>query len=93
VISAPATADAATEARADACSTLTVEQYAALCAELAVAPGSAENIFQRYGLGSPRERPQVDDDFAQRFRVDPALEQRWQALVAHYREWFRTRGA
>jgi hypothetical protein len=69
---------------------LTLEQYAALCAEMAMKPAQAEAILARYRLTGARRV--VDEQFAQRFRAEPALQQRWQALIVHYGDWFRRQG-
>jgi hypothetical protein len=71
---------------------LSLEQYAAFCAELAVYPGRAGLIHQQYGLADPNARRALDDAFAHRFRSEPAARERWQALVAHYGEWYRRQG-
>jgi hypothetical protein len=94
VISLPAVVEEGTADRAKSDPpALTVEQYAALCAEVASFPGKAESTFEKYGLASPRARADLDEDFAQRFRSDPGLHRRWQALVAHYNDWYRRYGA
>jgi hypothetical protein len=72
---------------------LTLEQYAAFCAELAVFPGQAADVHRRYGVAEESARRALDDGFAQRFRVDPTLQRRWRALVAHYGDWYRSQGA
>ena len=64
--------------------TLTLEQYAALCAELAMFPNAVEQTFSRYRLTSLRDRLSVDLAWRERLRRDPAENARWQALYAHY---------
>jgi hypothetical protein len=72
---------------------LTVEQYAAFCAELTVLPGRAADLHKKYGIADPAARRALDDGFAERFHVDPELRRRWGALVAHYESWYRAQGA
>jgi hypothetical protein len=67
---------------------LTLEQYAALCAEVAVFPLAAEAIFARYGLASQKDRLTADAAWQDRLRADPAMMQRWQSLYLHYHEYF-----
>jgi hypothetical protein len=74
---------------------LSLAQYAALCAELAVFPEQAEAIFGRYGLSVPRDRLAVDLAWKERLRRDPADHQQWQARYRHYVAYWteqRTRG-
>jgi hypothetical protein len=71
-----------------ACASLTVEQYAAFCAEVAVFPDHVVQVHQRYGVGQDA-RTALDEAFAQRFTADPTLQRRWRALVAHYGDWYR----
>ncbi|WP_433935703.1 hypothetical protein AB3662_13300 [Sorangium cellulosum] len=59
---------------------LSLEQYASLCAELAVAPGDAEALFGRYGLGQPDARLAVDRFWRDRLARDEAAHRRWQEL-------------
>ncbi len=68
---------------------LTVEQYAAFCAELAVLPANTKQIHEKYGVVSLDVRAALHEAFAQRFGADPTLQRRWRALVAHYTDWYR----
>jgi hypothetical protein len=68
---------------------LSIEQYAALCAELAAYPGQVVHVHQRYGIVSDDARVALDEAFALRFSNDPSLQRRWQALVAHYTRWYQ----
>jgi hypothetical protein len=63
---------------------LTLQQYASLCAELAVFQDRTEAIFQQYGLGDPRDRLALDQAWQERLRQSPDEHQGWQAL---YRRW------
>lgn len=65
---------------------LTIEQYASLCAELAVFPEAAEATFARYGLAAPQDRAAADRAWQGRLRADDALMQRWQGLYLQYHE-------
>ncbi|MEO7327674.1 MAG: hypothetical protein ABI193_03780 [Minicystis sp.] len=67
---------------------LTLEQYASLCAESAVAsPQAAPQIGKRYGLADERALAALHEDYRARFARDPALDQRFRALEAQYRAW------
>jgi hypothetical protein len=68
---------------------LTLEQYAAFCAELAVFPDQVASVHRRYGVADETARRALDGTFAQRFQGDPTLQRRWRALVAHYGDWYR----
>lgn len=63
---------------------LTLEQYASLCAELAVFPQQVETVFQRYGLGSRAERLTVDLAWQERLRQSPTEYREWQGLYQRY---------
>lgn len=71
---------------------LSLEQYAALCAELAVFPDASEVTFVRYGLGDLGERSAADIAWQERLRADPAQMQRWQSLYLHYHEHYSQPG-
>ncbi|WP_437959716.1 hypothetical protein WME76_08745 [Sorangium sp. So ce119] len=64
---------------------LSLEQYASLCAELAAAPGDAEALFGRYGLGQPDARLAVDRFWRDRLARDEAAHRRWQELYWQHR--------
>ncbi|WP_438000904.1 hypothetical protein WMF26_15070 [Sorangium sp. So ce185] len=64
---------------------LPLEQYAALCADLAVAPASAEALFAQYGLREPEARLAVDGFWRDRLARDQAAYQRWQELYWQHR--------
>ncbi|WP_437964704.1 hypothetical protein WMF04_34210 [Sorangium sp. So ce260] len=70
---------------------LSLEHYAALCAELSLEPRSAAAICPRYGLHDAAAWRAADASWQLRMRSDPALEARWQQLIAHYRAYYRTR--
>jgi hypothetical protein len=67
---------------------LSLEAYASLCAKLAVSPGDAERIFERYGLASPDVRKAVDEAWKERLRREPKLYEEWQQLYRmFYARW------
>jgi hypothetical protein len=67
---------------------LTLDQYAALCAALAVFPQEVEKVFLRYGLADLRQRLTVDLGWRERLRNDAALYQEWTALYhRHTAAW------
>ncbi|WP_441290430.1 hypothetical protein ACSRUE_07585 [Sorangium sp. KYC3313] len=72
---------------------LPLAQYAALCAELALAPAMAESIFQRYGLGFSEVRSVVDAAWKERLRGSPAEYARWHDMYQRYYAHFARRGA
>ncbi|XXT20147.1 hypothetical protein WME94_01095 [Sorangium sp. So ce429] len=71
---------------------LPLDQYAALCAELALFPEAAEAAFQRYELGSSEMRSAVDAAWKERLRDHPAEYARWQELYWHHHARFAKRG-
>jgi hypothetical protein len=64
--------------------TLSREQYASLCAALAVNPQQSESIFRGYGLITQEERAAVDRAWKARLAQNPAEYQQWQQLYAGY---------
>jgi hypothetical protein len=65
-------------------SKLSLEQYASLCAELAVFPQHVEAIFERYQLLDLRERQTEDLGWQDRLRRNVAEQQEWQARYSAY---------
>jgi hypothetical protein len=59
---------------------LTLEQYAALCAETALDVAHTAEINARHGLGAPGARGRVDLAWQKRLAADGALRQRWRML-------------
>ncbi|WP_437708772.1 hypothetical protein WMF45_31470 [Sorangium sp. So ce448] len=70
---------------------LSLEQYAALCAELSLHPRSAAALYPRYGLRDAAAWQATDAAWQARMRSDAVLEARWQQLIAHYRAHYRVR--
>jgi hypothetical protein len=71
---------------------LTLEQYAALCAELAVFPAASESIFQRYGLTDEDRRSAVDAAWKARLVHQPSRYREWQELYLRYYTYWTSRG-
>ena len=69
-------------------SRLTLEQYASLCAEIAVFPRQVETIFHRYGLVSLHARLTVDLSWQERLRRNPAEYREWQELYKRYHAYW-----
>ena len=67
---------------------VTVEQHAAMCAELAVFPGRAEAIFARHGLGNLAQRAAADKVWNGRLQKNPAEKIEWDQHYARYRAHF-----
>lgn len=65
---------------------LSIEQYAALCAEVAVHPQTADATFAKYGLAARKDRMAADLGWQELLRADPALMARWQSLYLHYHQ-------
>lgn len=65
---------------------MTVEQYASLCAEIAVKPTQSAEIEKRYRLSSAA-RHKLDAAFRERFARDGALQSRFKQLAQQYRAW------
>jgi hypothetical protein len=66
---------------------LTLAQWAALCAEIAVAPERSPIALARYGFDDElhdRERASWDTVFA----GDPSIFEEYLARFRHYRDWF-----
>ncbi len=60
----------------------TVEQHAAMCAELAVFPGKADSIFARSGLADPFHRSAFDKMWKERLQKNVSEKRVWDE---HYR--------
>lgn len=77
-----------TPALTPAAPALTIEQYASLCAELAVSPAASDAIFTRHGLASLRERLTVDLAWRERLRTNPQEYKEWQAFYQRYHAYW-----
>jgi len=67
---------------------LTLEQYASLCAELALFRDQAEAIFSRHGLAFPPDRMAVDLFWQDRLRRNPTEYRQWKELYQRYRAYW-----
>jgi hypothetical protein len=66
---------------------LSLEQYAALCAEAAVGAASAlDQILQRYGIADRDLWIAIDQSWQARLEREPMLTLRWMELTTRYRE-------
>ncbi len=64
-----------------------VQQYASLCAELAVSKGQIAPVLARYRLRDESARAKLADAWAQQMTLDPALRKIWMRLCSEYRDW------
>jgi hypothetical protein len=65
---------------------LTLDQYACLAAELAVAPANAAQVRQRYGLDDNAHLAE-QGAWQRRFSLDAQLFATYSSLFQHYRDW------
>jgi hypothetical protein len=65
---------------------LTLEQYACMAAELAVAPASAVQVRMRYGLDDSSHLAE-QGAWQRRFSLDAQLFASYSSLFQHYRDW------
>ncbi len=71
---------------------LTLNQYAALKAELAAFPDHSELVWARHGLANVTARSATDQHWAGLLASDPAKQQRFQAVYNQYvSQWARPR--
>ena len=71
---------------------LTLEQYASMCAELAVFPDRSEAVFAKYGLADGRRRAAVDAAWKQRLSRYPSERAEWERRYLQYEaSWRRSR--
>ncbi|MBK8259657.1 MAG: hypothetical protein IPK82_44245 [Polyangiaceae bacterium] len=71
---------------------LTLEQYASMCAELAVFHDRAAAVFQKYGLTDPHIRAAVDAAWKDRLRRYPSEQAEWERRYWQYENaWRRNR--
>ncbi len=67
---------------------LTVEQHASLCAELAFTPARADDILGRYRV-TPEGKARFDQVMRERFAENPTLQSRWQEAYQVYYAFLR----
>jgi hypothetical protein len=65
---------------------LNVQQYASLCAALAVFPDKTSVLLPRFGIHDEEECKRLNEAWGQHFLRDPALRQAWIDLYAQYRD-------
>lgn len=70
---------------------LTLLQYASLCAELEVSPTTSEQTFIRYGLQHASDRRAVDVAWKERLQRDATARHEWQRAYQAYRASLRAR--
>jgi hypothetical protein len=68
---------------------MTIEQYAALCAECSVHARWATEIAARYGVKSEAERRALDAHFRSKMADDPKLSETWRYHYARVEQWAR----
>jgi hypothetical protein len=68
---------------------LTVEQYASLCVERALAPQAQVDAAKRYRILTEQALVAVDRHWRRRFDEEGALYRRWQEAYAQYEAWIR----
>jgi hypothetical protein len=61
---------------------ISLEDYATLCAEVTVFPARTAAIYGQRSIATPEQASLLHQQFMSRFRQDPALHQRWTELVA-----------
>lgn len=66
--------------------TLSLEQHASMCAEIAVAPDRAAEIIARHGL-TEATRAQVDEHWRARIAEDAWTGEAWRRAYVRYRDW------
>jgi hypothetical protein len=66
--------------------TLTIEQYASLCAELTSNPTRRQHTFERYGIDE-ESLAKLREAWDQHFTTSPKDKQRFDELFMRYRTW------
>jgi hypothetical protein len=69
----------------------TLEQFASLSAEIAVAPSAVAHVRGRYGLDEASHRAEAEE-WGRRFAVDKELFARYGSLFQSYRDWLARSG-
>lgn len=70
---------------------MTLEQYAALCAECAVSPQWTQQIHARYGIRSSDDRQALDQHWQGHIVGDPNVANTYKWHYARYEEWAKSR--
>lgn len=69
---------------------LTLQQYASLCAELAVYPERADSIRLKYRVGDAQAMAALEGVWRDRFARDAAARADWQKQVEQFQRWLRS---
>lgn len=69
---------------------LTLEQHASLCVELAIDPSRSAETLARYHQ-TLASKAQLDNDYRERFARDPALRAAWNRAYQAYGAWLAAR--
>ena len=67
---------------------LTVEQYAALCAECAVHPNWMKGIHSQYQIQTDEQRAMLDRHWRARLANNEELMKLWQSYFVRFQQWF-----
>ena len=70
-------------------SALTLDQYASMCAELAVFADRADAVFAKYGLTDVRRRAAVDAAWKERLSRYPSERAEWERRYWQYESSWR----
>ena len=71
-------------------SDMTIERYAALCAECNVNPQWFDQIGTRYNVRTRQERDALDEHFRARMNEDANLRESWRSAYERYEEWAKS---
>jgi hypothetical protein len=70
---------------------MTLEQYAALCAECTVSPEWTQQIHARYGIRSPEDRKALDNHWQSHILGNANVANTYKWHYARYEEWAKSR--
>lgn len=69
---------------------LTLEQYASLCVEIAIAPAREIEALARYRI-TPREKVLTDEYYRDRIAASPEVRAAWERSFQSYQAWLQSR--
>ena len=69
---------------------LTLEQYASLCVEIALAPAREIEALARYRI-TPREKVLTDEYYRERIAANPEVRAAWERSFQSYQAWLQSR--
>ena len=69
---------------------LSLEQHAYLCLEIAVDPAREDEALARYGV-TAADKVRADEHYRARIAADPELYARWSHAYTTYHAWFTQR--